>query len=147
MLLRRRTNLRFAYCQPLNKSSKSLFSARYGQFRDPSGIGYIRRILNPFTLQAFNMAGKRFRAAPYAAIYVSGTDTEGLISAYAQMMDNKMLEGVVLPMSSKPAKTGRFRLGGNAVMERLPEQLNGNFSLTQGEDKLFIQRLGSRNSG
>ena len=107
-----------------NNTGKSLFSSRYGYFPETSGVGYVRRILNPFTLKAFNLTDNKFKSQAWSATFITGEDSEGVMNAYTQMMDEKMLEGIIMPSEKVPAKSGRFHLGKDRVYNKLPKGIN-----------------------
>jgi hypothetical protein len=119
-----------------NKTGKGLFSSKYGYYPNSKGIGYIRRILNPFTLQAFNLGGSSYKASPYVAIFISGTDSDGLLSAYSQMLDNQMLEGISVPEENLAKTRARFHLGRENVSNNIPDEINKKWSLTVNKTTL-----------
>jgi hypothetical protein len=121
---------------PQLNHAKGLFSSRYGYYPQATGIGYIRRILNPFTLQAFNLAGHKFKAAPYTAIFITGTDFQGVQNAYAQMFDNQMLEGISVPEKNLQETRGRYKLAKKNVSNSIPNEINKALTLSMDKSKL-----------
>ena len=108
--------------------------AKYGHFKFSSGLGYLRHMINPFTLEAFNLTNGAAKLGPMTATYVTGVDTEGLKNAYIELLDNNMLEGVVVSNKPEQEITSRFQLGSEAFA--YPADLNHKFYLEQEKYKL-----------
>lgn len=124
----------------LNQNKDALFSARFGYYPKTAGIGYVRRMLNPFTLQTFNLTKGEMNAHPYIATYISGTDEDGIVNAYVNFLDLKMLEGAVIPQELLGDKNSRFRLSKDNVNENVLEKVNTRFKLRLGQE--FVEYKG-----
>ncbi len=123
----------------LNKNKDVYYSAHYGYYPQTKGIGFIRRMLNPLTLQAYNLTKGKFNSSPYTATYIGGTDSAGVIKAYVNFLDMKMMEGILLPEEYLAEKNSRFRLSKKAVNEGFLNTFNHGFSVNLGQDKLTFK--------
>ncbi|MCM8538048.1 MAG: hypothetical protein NE334_19050 [Lentisphaeraceae bacterium] len=117
----------------LNPLKDDYFFARYGLYKKVSGTGFIRRLLNPFALEAYNLSEGKAKTGPMTATYISGADIDGISNAYVQFLDSNLLEGVVLP-SITETQSGRFHLSPKAT--EFPSSLNSSFSLKSGDRQL-----------
>lgn len=108
--------------------------AKYGHFKFSEGLGYIRHMINPFTLEAFNLTNGLAKVGPMTATYITGVDTKGLKNAYIELLDNNLLEGVVTPNKPEQSATSRFQLGSEAFA--YPADLNHKFSIEEEEHTL-----------
>ncbi|MCM8529551.1 MAG: hypothetical protein NE330_00185 [Lentisphaeraceae bacterium] len=117
----------------LNPLTADYFFARYGLYKKTSGTGFIRRLLNPFALEAYNLSEGKAQTGPMTATYISGADIEGISNAYIQFLDSNLLEGVVLSETTE-TKSGRFHLAPKATL--FPRSLNSSFSLKSGDREL-----------
>ncbi|MCM8543252.1 MAG: hypothetical protein NE328_23485 [Lentisphaeraceae bacterium] len=120
----------------LNKNKDALFSSLYGYYPQTKGIGYVRRMLNPFTLQTFNLTKGTMNASPYVATFISGTDADGITAAYINFLDMKMMEGVVIPENLLAEKNSRFRLAKKNQNEIPLEKVDKTFKLRLGQEFL-----------
>jgi len=120
----------------LNKNKDALYSAHYGYYPEAKGIGFIRRVLNPLTLQTYNLTKGRFNSSPYTATYIGGTDSAGVIKAYVNFLDMKMMEGMLIPEKYLAEKNSRFRLSKKSLKEDFLNLYNPKFSLQLGKDVL-----------
>lgn len=120
----------------LNGSKGALFSARFGYYPQSAGIGYIRRMLNPFTLQTFNLTKGTMNANPYTATFISGTDEDGLTNAYVNFLDLRMMEGAVIPEKLLGDKNSRFRLAKENLKESPLEKVNTALKVRLGQEFL-----------
>lgn len=120
----------------LNKNKGSFYSAHYGYYPESKGIGFVRRLLNPFTLQSYNLTKGKFDSSPYTATYIGGTDEEGVTKAYINFLDMKMMEGVIIPQQYLGGTNSRFRLSKKSVDEKILETINFKTSVNLGQDTL-----------
>ena len=120
----------------LNPNKNALFSARFGYYPNSAGVGYVRRMLNPFTLQTFNLTKGTMNASPYTATFISGTDASGITNAYVNFLDLRMMEGAVIPSELLAEKNSRFRLSKANVKEDALEKINKKFKLRLGQEFL-----------
>ncbi len=120
----------------LNKSDGAFYSAHYGYYPETKGIGFIRRMLNPLTLQSYNLTKGKFNSSPYSATYIGGTDSEGVTKAYVNFLDMKMMEGVIVPTQYLGEKNSRFRLSKKSVDEGFLDTLNTKIKVNLGQDIL-----------
>ena len=120
----------------LNENKDALFSAHFGYYPKTKGIGYVRRVLNPFTLQTFNLSNGEVNSHPYTATYISGTDSDGVINAYVNFLDLKMLEGAVIPEEYLASKNSRFRLSKENVKTDVLEKVNTSLKVRLGQEIL-----------
>lgn len=120
----------------LNKSGDTFFSSYYGAYPNTKGVGIVRRMLNPFTLQTFNLSKGTMNASPYVATYISGTDSDGITNAYVNFLDLKMMEGIVVPEELLGDKNSRFKLSKKNLKEAALDRVNKSFKVRLGQDFL-----------
>jgi hypothetical protein len=118
----------------INSLQSGVFFSRYGHFSNDSNTGFIRRMLNPFSLESYNLSEGLSKTGPMTATYISGTSLEGLINAYISFLDLSLLEGVVTTEKNLAKNTSRFKIGQETIS--LPMVLNDKVSFSRGESKL-----------
>ncbi|MCH2208624.1 MAG: hypothetical protein MK132_22520 [Lentisphaerales bacterium] len=117
-----------------NHIQDGYFFAKYGHFKAAPGFGYVRHMLNPFTLEAFNLSNGTAKLGPMTATYITGADIKGLKNAYTSLLDSNLLEGVIVPESLPTEQTSRFQLG-NAALNYI-DDINTDLVLTEEEHEL-----------
>ena len=120
----------------LNKADGAFYSAHYGYYPQTKGIGFIRRMLNPFTLQSYNLTKGVFNSSPYTATYIGGTDAAGVIKAYVNFLDMNMMEGVLIPSEYLSDSNSRFRLSKKSLNEGILDSINLSTKVNLGQDIL-----------
>lgn len=120
----------------MNNAGNGFYSAHFGYYPETRGIGYVRRMLNPFTLQSFNLTDGQMNANPYTATYICGTDTEGVTKAYINFLDFKMIQGAVIPEKYLAETNSRFKLSKASMNEKIMAKVNTRLKVRLGQEIL-----------
>ena len=115
----------------------SIYNSRYGYYKNPQEIGYIRRMLNPFLLQAYNLSNGKVSASPPTTItFLSGSDSQGVLKACDSFLDAQLLEGFIIPKNQLSSKNSRFKLSKDNLTFTTPKEFNKKFQIVSGDQAL-----------